>query len=208
MSYHSIAEGKTMPSTNIRERSSQLLVLGLVAGLLVLVAFAQRADAQRVPPRPIRIPFAPPDLVVVVNVPAQIQQSGQALVEIRVDNTLTPVSPTPSRIMGGSAVNGVSVVVRFAGLEPLTVQGNSGFQCGLAGSGGTAPPTQVTCTGGAIPAGGTATISVSVKERGNCKIYCGPVYTDALVEPGNAIAERSKANNRDLGVTDVIDCVN
>src|ERR1700675_707050 len=98
-----------MLSSNVRERSSRLFVLGLLIGLLV--AFAQRADTQPPfppgdPRPPIAIPLATPDLVVTVNAPAQIQQSGQGLVQIIVHNTLTPVrwlQDPFGAILGGSA---------------------------------------------------------------------------------------------------------
>jgi hypothetical protein len=176
------------------------LVLGLLTGLL-LVAFAQRADGQFG-----FLPLHLPDLEVVVNVPVQIQPSQQAFVDIRVNNLLYPLTPpqgpgtgTP---LGGAAVNGVFVVVKFAGpgFQPLAVQANGGLQCGLTGSSGTVPPHSVVCTGGAIAAGSGAVISVSVKEIGNCfTVKCGPVYTDAWVNPDNAIAELSDTNNRDVG---------
>ena len=206
-----------MPSTKFRRTRSQLMVLGFLTGLLALVALAQRADAQiqqiqRGEGPPITIPSAQLDLEVTVTAPAQIQQQGQESIQVRVANTLTPSSSSPGPLgsgspLGGSDANGVSVVVRFAGLEPRTVQGNGGLQCGLVGGSGTAPMTSATCTG-AIPAGGAATISISVNERGNCQIDCGPVYTDAIVDPGNTITERSETNNRALGVTDVIGCIN
>ena len=189
-----------------------LFVLCVLAGLLVATAFALQVHAQRGPPGQVFIPSAPPDLVVTLDVPAEVQQSGSAAIQIRVDNTLTPVGyGRPSlggSILGGSAVDDVHLLVRFAGLEPLLIQGDSGFQCGLAGGGGTTPPTYATCTGGKIGAGGTATIALRVKERGSCTASCGPVYTDAMVVSYTGPAERSKTNNRALGATDTVDCIN
>lgn len=190
-----------MVITNVIGRSRQVSVLCLCV-LFVLVAFAHRADAQRggdVPP--IVIPHATPDLVVGVKVPAKIMPSDQGPIEITVDNTLTAVQSTPfGNIMGGSAANGVSVDIQLTGLQALSVQGNSGLQCSIWFSG------FVKCTAGAIPAGGRATITVWVKGTGSCSIYCGALYTDAWVDRANAIVERSKTNNRAVGVTDLFDC--
>jgi hypothetical protein len=176
---------------------------------MIVAVFAASAGAQLPPRPPIGIPSVAPDLVVTMSVPAEIPQTGTALVEITVNNPLTPGRSTPfGQIMSGSDVNGFNVVVRFAGFEPLTIQGDSGFQCGVAGGGGTLPATYAMCTGGVIGAGGVATIKVSVREHGSCETYCGPVYVDAFVDQGNDIAERSETNNRALGVADVINCIN
>ena len=139
-------------------------------------------------PPPLKTQSAPPDLEVAVIAPAQIAQTTQGSVQVRVDNTLTiipPLSQGGHSSLGGSAANGVNLSVRFVGLEPLTVQvqGSSSLQCALAGK------SAVTCAG-AIPAGGAAWISISVKETfDRCRDYCSPVYTDVIVDPFNTIAE-------------------
>ena len=191
-----------MMITNVIGRSRQVSVL-CVCALFVLVAFAHRADAQRGDVPPIVIPYATPDLVVGVKVPAKLMPSDQGPIEITVDNTLTAVRSTPfGDIMGGSAANGVSVDIQLTGLQALAVQGNSGLQCYISASG------FVHCLAGAIPAGGRATITVSVKVTGSCGVYCGALYTDAWVDRTNAIVERSKTNNRAVGVTDLFGCIN
>ena len=188
--------------TNVIGRSRQISVLCSCI-LFVLVAFAHRADAQRGDVPPIVIPYATPDLVVGVKVPAKIQPSDQGPIEITVDNTLTAVRSTPfGDIMGGSAANGVSVDIQLRGLQVLAVQGDSGLQCSWS-------IWSVNCSAGAIPAGGRATITVSVKGTdGSCGVYCGALYTDAWVDRANAIVERSETNNRAIGVTDLFGCIN
>lgn len=186
-------------------------VLGTVTGLLALLALGQTASAQIQKGSlsgGVRIAAGPPDLVVAVSAPAQIPQKGQMLVQVRVDNTLAPTPCGSTRCpLAGSTVQG-TVLVRFTGLQPLTIQvdGTTGLKCEL-GPGGSAP-SFVSC-GGEIPANGTAIINIGVQESGNnCTVYCSPVYTDAIVDQGNAVAERSEANNRSLAVTDVINCIN
>ncbi len=185
---------------------STLLPTSFLVSTFVLTSIGMTSlDAQRGTAPPIRIPFAPPDLLVTVNAPAQVLQRGTGVVTVTIDNTLTtiPASTPFGSTLGGSAVTGVAVEVHFAGLMAVAVQGDSGLQCGLTSYGLVA-----TCTGGAVPGGGKATITVSVKETGNCSYYCGPVYTDATVDVSNAISERLETNNRAVGATDVTGCLN
>ena len=108
-----------MMITNVIRRSRQVSVL-CVCALFVLVAFAHRADAQRGDVPPIVIPYATPDLVVGVNVPAKLMPSDQGPIEITVDNTLTAVRSTPvGDIMGGSAVKDQQSGCRGDGLVRL-----------------------------------------------------------------------------------------
>jgi hypothetical protein len=171
-------------------------MLGLLAGLLM--ACAQWADAQFTKP-PIKLRIGTPDLVVAVNAPAKINHGGQGSVEITVHNALTSMPhPTLGSILVGATVHDAPLLVLFAGLTPLAVQANNNYQCQIA-----THPFFVWC-GGPIGAGDTATIEVLVEETGSCPRYCAPVYTDAFVDPSNLIVERSDANNRAVGATDVI----
>ncbi len=195
-----------MQCTNNRDTGSRLLVLGvLVLGLMLPFGDGVTAQPLLLPKPPLKIAYAPPDLQVTVIAPPQMYQGDVDVVQIDVTNPLTRLRPQQTSPLAGSAAKGVTVEVLFTGFEALDVQGDSGFQCVLSGD---VPATGFWCTGGIIAPGGTATISVSVRQNyGNCSRYCSPAYTDVRLDPSNTIAERSETNNRGLAVTDII-CIN
>lgn len=192
-----------MPTTG------QFKVLIFATGLFTLFALVPQAHAQKggidFPAFPTQ--KGPPDLEIAVTAPAQIAQSTQGSVQVRVNNTFAIIPSLGGRSgLAGSAVNGVDMYVRLVGLEAVAVQvqGSSSLQCALGWGN-----RSVSCWGGAIPAGGEVSISITVKETfDQCRDYCSPVYIDAIVDGFNTIAERSETNNRALGVTDVINCIN
>lgn len=192
-----------MPTTN------QFKVLSFVTGLFTLLALVPQAHAQKgdfeYPTILVKMP--PPDLEIAVTAPAQIAQATQGTVQVKVDNTLATVpSWGGGSTMVGSTAKGVGMYVRLVGLEAIAVQvqGSSGLQCALGWGN-----RSVSCWGGTLPAGGAASISITVKETDDqCRDYCSPVYIDAIVDGFNTIAERSETNNRALGVMDVINCIN
>lgn len=170
------------------------------------VAAPLSAEAQRLPARSLEIPFAPPDLEVAVSSPATIGADSLAWVDVTVSNTLTAVRNTRfGSIMGGSAVSGVDVTVYFGGLRVVLVETAGGFQCPTPAAG---VATQVTCTQGAIPAGGNVTIRVLVAMNVADPYYCGLVATTALVDPFETIAERSETNNNPPPTMMQVICIN
>jgi len=164
------------------------------------------AEAQRGPAPSIEIPFAPPDLEVAVSSPAYIGADSLAWVDVTVSNTLTAVRTTRfGSIMGGSAVNGVDVTIYFGGLRVVLVETAGGFQCPTPAAG---VATQVTCTQGAIAAGGNVTIRVLVAVNVTDPYYCGLVASAALVDPFDNIAERSEVNNNPPPTMMEVACIN
>ena len=93
-------------------------------------------------------------------------------------------------------------------MKLLPCEADSGFNCQPAGAGGTAPNTNVQCSAGAIAAGAASTLRVTVKVRGNLVHNCGLLDSDAFVDAGGAIAERSETNNRAIAVTDTTAFIN
>lgn len=189
---------------------AQFKVLRFVTGLFTLLALVPQAHAQKgggfeTPTILVKIP--PPDLEIAVTAPAQIAQATQGTVQVKVDNPLVSVTSWGGgSTMLGSPAKGVNVSVRLVGLEAIAVQaqGSSGLQCALGWGNRT-----VYCWGGTVPAGGAASISITVRETGDeCRDYCSSVYVDAIVDGSNTIAERSETNNRALSVMDVINCLN
>src|SRR5215475_12446257 len=155
---------RAMPSTNIQEIKSRLLMLSLVTGLLM--ASAQWAAAQPTklnlpPPPPIEIPIGTPDLVVTVDAPTALYKYGHGYVFIYICNALTPKPhPILGSVLAGSPVNNAELLVRFAGLKPLKIiDATIPYHCTVAGF------IYVWCNG-PIGAGDTVGVQVEVEEIG------------------------------------------
>ncbi|HEX2735114.1 MAG TPA: hypothetical protein VHM70_26090 [Polyangiaceae bacterium] len=179
----------------------------LMTSLAVGVGLVSAADAA--PDKIVKARIGPlPDLVIAVNAPATVNQLSPETITVRIDNVfqaspLPTLATTPA--VGSPGVNGVSARVLVEGFAIVSATGDSGFSCVL-GSG--AAPMAAWCSGGSIAAGATATLTLKVKHTGSCVNYCGPNYVDAMVDNSGSVAERSEANNRDVGVTDTVGCIN
>jgi hypothetical protein len=86
---------------------------------------------------------------------------------------------------GGAPASGVVVSDHLpAGSQVLSASGDSGFSCSQSSG-------VVTCSGGTLPNGGTAHITINT----NAPTAYGNYTNTAIVDPNNTIAERNKTNN-------------
>ena len=101
------------------------------------------------------------------------------------DGTFKPICYT--EFLGGN-VSGVVVQDTLpGGIVFQSASGDSGFRCGLAAA------SSVSCSGGAIPEGGAAHISIVVIPPAASSVY---TLTDtAVVDQAQTLDERSYANN-------------
>src|SRR5581483_6152901 len=111
-----------------------------------------------------------PDLTVSINAPATAFTSQQYSYTLTVTN------------IGGANVTNATVVSNLAGgVGFVSAVGSSHFTCNQAAG-------VVTCTGGAISAGGNATITITV----TAPAVAGTVINSAVVDPNNTIAESNE----------------
>ncbi|MBI2705790.1 MAG: DUF11 domain-containing protein, partial [Actinobacteria bacterium] len=125
-----------------------------------------------------------PDLTIAIQAPASTPRGGTIVYTVTVQN------------QGGTNVTGAVAVFNIpAGLTFVSAVGSSNFVC-------TNNAGQVTCTGGAITAGGNATITVQASVPAAQPL--GPVTATAVIDPNNAITESNEQNNTAQAVTQIV----
>jgi uncharacterized repeat protein (TIGR01451 family) len=89
----------------------------------------------------------------------------------------------------------------YGSAADTTPSGPVGFVCNE-----TSPPGTIVCTGGAIPGGGSAQITLVAIVDNPC-VVVSPVTNQASVDPSNTIAESNEGNNTASQATTILGCV-
>jgi hypothetical protein len=162
-----------------------------VASLLVLALSAlslpTTASAQTFTPQPINV--ISPDLSVSLTSSASVVGGGEQVTFTLVVTNVGQVAfrePTGSPVYWNAPANGISLLQSLpsgATFRSVAAAGG-GFSCAHV-----APV--VTCSGGSLQAGSTATITVVA----SAPLAAGSFGSTATVDPTNAIVERNESNN-------------
>lgn len=127
-----------------------------------------------------------PDLTTVLTAPAQVAAGGSLIFNVAVNNT-----------GGTNTTNVKSVTTLPAGVIFITTNASSNFVCVHAAG-------VVTCTGGAVSAGGTATIAIQTTVAAAAGTT---LVATTVVDSDSAITESNERNNTASSRTSVVTSV-